>query len=169
VADVDLGAMTEWQPPAADRGDYFRIVGLLAQLCGAAPDPRIVVIPGEPPSKARPRAQIRHKRTGDAYVHTYTPTETIKGEERIAWQLRPLGQHPAGAIALAAIFYRSTARRVDLDNLQKTLLDAATKAHTWHDDSQVKAIACLLRVDRAHPRIVCALAPIPTDQLEMPA
>jgi Holliday junction resolvase RusA-like endonuclease len=165
---VEMGGFQSWEPPTADLADRTDVGNLLVLMSGGDAG-RIVVIPGEPPSKARPRAQIRKKRSGEAYVHTYTPTETIKNEERLAWQLRPLGSHPAGALALAAIFYRSSARRVDIDNLQKALLDSATRAHVWHDDSQVKAIACLLRVDRVNPRIVCALAAVPTSQLEIPA
>ena len=161
---IETGGFEVWEPPVAERGDYFRVTGLLEQLVGQPCDPRIAVIPGEPPSKGRPRATIRNGK-----IQTYTPAETRKAEKRLAWQLRTLGHHPTGPLAVAILFYRSSAHRVDIDNLQKACLDAATMARVWSDDSQVKALAAILQVDRAAPRIVCALAQIPTPQLEIPA
>lgn len=166
---IETGAMTAWEPPAAERADYFQVLGLIRVLTGVATDPRIAIIPGEPPSKARPRSRIQTKRDGTPYVQAYTPAATRNAEKRIAWQLRPLGHHPTGPLALVALFYRSSAHRIDIDNLQKALLDAATIAGVWGDDSHVKAIACTLGIDRAAPRIVAAIAPIPTSQLEIGA
>jgi crossover junction endodeoxyribonuclease RusA len=167
---IETGGFDVLEPPVAERGDYFRVIGLLATLCQAAPtDPRIAVIPGEPPSKQRPRARVQTTRAGKAYVQAYTPAETRKAEQRLAWQMRPLGHHPAGMLAVAILFYRRTRQRVDIDNLQKAALDAATLAGVWADDSQVSAIACIRQVDNQAPRLVMAIAPIPTNQLELPA
>jgi Holliday junction resolvase RusA-like endonuclease len=161
---IETGAFQAWEAPAPLQQDHALAIGLVRGIGGIASG--CIVIPGEPPSKGRPRATIRNGR-----IQTYTPAETRKAETRLAWQLKRLGHH-TGPVALALVFYRSTRRRVDLDNLQKAVLDAATTAGTWDDDSQVKAMASLLMHDPAEPRIIIAIGQAAkqlSDQLEMPA
>ena len=50
-------------------------------------------------------------------------------------------------------------RRTDSDNLEKLVMDAATKARVWHDDCQVTAKVVAVELDPVHPRTVVALCP----------
>lgn len=44
----------------------------------------------------------------------------------------------SGGIRLEVCFYPPGRRRRDLDNLEKSLYDALTKAGVWNDDSQIR-------------------------------
>ena len=65
-----------------------------------------------------------------------------------------------GTVAVACLFYRSTQRHVDIDNLIKQVFDAANGI-IWHDDAQVTACIKTLEVDREHPRTVLGVVPYP--------
>lgn len=53
-------------------------------------------------------------------------------------QLRTRPQAIAESIAVDVVLYPPDARKRDLDNYLKAVLDALTHAGIWHDDSQIK-------------------------------
>lgn len=157
----DVGGLSAYQPPDAGVGEQLRLAALLTVLGagrGRADRMRHVTIRGNPRPWSRPRARILGGR-----IVSYTDAETLRDQERIAWQLRPLGSYD-GPVILAVIAYRRTRQRVDVDNLAKQVLDAATKSQLWKDDSQVEALAAIRRYDPTDPRLVVAISPLTTDQ-----
>lgn len=54
---------------------------------------------------------------------------------------------------LKATFYRADNREVDCDNLLKTLMDAATYAGVWRNDSQVDEVEIKKVLGDPNPRI----------------
>lgn len=104
-----------------------------------------VQIPGDPVPKARPRVAGRR---------AYTPARTQAAEDRIryAWNLAAERWQPmAGATYGCEIEFRcATRRRVDIDNLAKTVLDALNGL-AWIDDAQVAELRATKRHDRTNP------------------
>jgi Holliday junction resolvase RusA-like endonuclease len=113
------------------------------------------VHPGEPVSKARARFNFKTR-------SAYTPAKTAQAEKSLAWAFAAAlgGLELRSNVAVAVIFYRQNRKRTDTDNLMKLVMDAATKAGAWDDDSQVTAQAVLLELDAENPRTVIALGPI---------
>lgn len=110
----------------------------------------VLVHEGDPMSKAR----SRFVKAGGGY----TPAAVRAAEERMgagfeAWE--PF----TGNVAVCCIFVRANAQRIDVDNMLKLVLDAATRAKLWADDSQVTAIAGLIEHDPYDPRTIVAMAP----------
>ena len=92
-----------------------------------------VTLTGNPIPAARARAGRGN--------HFYTPKRYAEYKERLAWALRAAvgdAGPMTGPVQVEAHFYRQTRGRVDLDNLLKAVLDAATEAGVWVDDSQVR-------------------------------
>ena len=87
--------------------------------------------------------------------NTYTPEPYRSYKERLAWLLREaMGGLPTNLTATLKVeagFFRSTKRRVDLDNLLKAVLDAATEAGVWQDDSQVREIVSWMELGQSDP------------------
>lgn len=109
-----------------------------------------VVIEGQPLPAARPRVTKKG---------TYTPKPNRIHEEAVTWEIRLALRQPhkgtvtfSEHVAVYVVFYRRDRHRVDADNLLKLVLDAATKAGAWHDDSQVTYFSVRLRVDPKRPR-----------------
>jgi len=87
---------------------------------------------GEPLPKERPRV-LRG--------HTYTPRRTLEAERGVREAASLAGVRPRrGPVMLSVVFYRSTRRRVDLDNLVKLVQDALN-GYAWEDDSQIEALS----------------------------
>lgn len=131
------------------RDDRYRAMEMLAAV--GAPDHSIHVIvhEGDPASKARARV-VRGR--------AYTPRATQVAQEALAWRLRGIESF-TGNVAVACVFHRSNRQRIDVDNLLKLVLDAATQARVWEDDSQVTAVLAVLEHDPDAPRTVVAFAP----------
>lgn len=95
-----------------------------------------LVIDGEPQTKGRPR----FTRTG----RTYTPAETKRAEETVAWTFRTAapGWKPTkdAAFGVVAVFFCSTRHRRDVDNLLKLVLDGLNGV-AWVDDMQVSEVS----------------------------
>lgn len=92
----------------------------------------IIVVPGEPVPKGRPRF---------GRGHAYTDPKTKAAEERIRALVRQAGirkpiKNPVG---LTIEFWRSSKRRVDIDNLAKLVLDALNGI-AWEDDNQIEEL-----------------------------
>jgi len=105
--------------------------------------PERFTVPGEPVPKARPRA-------GKGKV--YTPRRTLAYEARVRQAARA-GCRVAyqGPVTLVVDFYLGTRRRVDVDNLLKSVADALNGV-AYGDDTQVVCLVGTKRLDRQNPR-----------------
>lgn len=113
------------------------------------------VLPWEPWAKQRPRIS---KPVAGRAPRTHQPPEDKKAEKRTRELLeqewnRPIQTLPFKCnVEISAIFWRSSRQVVDLDNLLKHLLDAATGI-CWVNDCQVTAYGPMgLELDRDNPR-----------------
>lgn len=150
-----LGPRPSFTDPQADQDFALRLVRMLAR----DPDPQLAIVTtfiGAPIPKGRPR----HTRQGI----TYTPKRTVQAERHLSvWLQVAVGVRPmVGPLALAVVFFQADHRRNDADNLLKLVMDSATKAGVWQDDSQVVAHAALVDLDAERPRTVIAIAPART-------
>jgi Holliday junction resolvase RusA-like endonuclease len=128
--------------------DIHRGLDLIALLCADTASASILVIDGEPKSKARPRLGKRGA--------IYTPSKPF--EDAVAWKIKAANiPHRAGSIALGAVFYRPNFQRIDVDNMLKLVLDAGTTASLWDDDSQVTALMGVIEHDAQRPRTILAI------------
>ena len=104
-------------------------------------------IPGEPVPKARPRVT----KTG----HAYTPAKTRAAEHEIAlaWQREYPGIRLTGPLYVEMVFNMKppqgkhpahVMKRPDIDNLQKTVLDALNGV-AYEDDKQVFKVSAIKR------------------------
>lgn len=104
-----------------------------------------IAIPGEPFAKSRARFTKRGRRV-------YTDAKTRGHEELLGHHFRLAVKEPYPTnVAVDVSFYRSSLQRIDVDNLMKAVLDAATGI-VWADDSQVTTIAARLHLDKENPR-----------------
>lgn len=130
---------------------------------------------GTPKPKARPRT-VRNKDTG--FVHTFTPDATVSWEDTIAWQAKQalaamMVDHPGeydvlpltGRIMVNLRFnvkrsaslpkkvqFPMKSRPGDLDNLEKSALDALQKVGVIQDDKTVTDLdSCKRFADQDHP------------------
>lgn len=126
--------------------ERYRLMALLEAL-GPQPNTQVVVLDGDPCSKARPR----FSKGGWAY----TPSKTIEGEKRLAVAFSRVERF-SGNVSVACLFYRKTRQRVDVDNMIKAVLDAGTRANLWDDDSQVTAVVGVVEYDQNRPRTAVA-------------
>lgn len=137
-------------PPGGREEDTERGRLLCEALAPGTGEMRFAVIPGEPPSKSRPR----FTRTGKPY----RTKEDVDAERRTAWHLRRLFPEPwAGNIALGCVFFRPNKQRIDVDNMLKHVCDAANKI-AWLDDSQVTAVYGVAELDTENPRTILVFA-----------
>lgn len=94
-----------------------------------------------------PKARARVNRHG-----AYTPARTSEYENRVALFVRRHIKAPlAGKIRLTCTFFLPDARRRDLDNLIKSVLDGLNGV-AWEDDSQVVEVMARKEIARNHPR-----------------
>lgn len=136
--------------------DIDNVLTKLRALIGDSVDMetlRVVVHDGAPASKARARS------SRFSNVH-YTPRRTVAAQDGLAWRFKAQGKPPlSGAVAVLAIFYRPNFQRIDVDNLTKLVMDAATQGGVWADDSHVTAQASFVELDVVRPRTVVAICP----------
>lgn len=145
-----LTALSEPEHYKRESEERYRAGQLLAAL--GAPDYRVavIVLDGDPMSKARSRFA---RKSG-----AYTPPSVREAENR--WIDRLSGIEPfSGNVAVACIFVRGSSQRIDVDNMLKLVMDACTRAKVWRDDSQVTGVAAVEELDPHEPRSVLALAP----------
>lgn len=129
--------------------DRHRAMEMLSTIGANTSSLSVVVHGGDPASKARARVM-------NGYA--FTPKRTVAAQRALADRLRGIQPFP-GNVAVSCVFHRSNRQRIDVDNLTKLVLDAATQANLWQDDSQVTAIVAVLEHDEANPRTVVAFAP----------
>ncbi|UJV42914.1 RusA family crossover junction endodeoxyribonuclease [Streptomyces sp. AMCC400023] len=132
---------------AEDRERGERLMQLIAP---GAPSAWGLTVPGDPPTKARPRFS-------NGRVYKLEADE--EAENRTGWHLRKQFPRPlTGNVALGAVFYRPDLRRIDVDNMLKHVLDAANGI-VWLDDSQVTALVGVAELDAEEPRTLIVIAP----------
>ena len=142
--------------------DISKVVSLLLAVQGLhGVEPEWVLAfrhDGQPKPKGRPRLYYseRQQRTR---VHTPEQTEIAETALAWRWKLALKGDTHEGSLALAAIFYRATHQRIDVDNMLKLVLDAGTQARAWLDDCQIVTIIGRTEYDKADPRTEVALMP----------
>ena len=89
-----------------------------------------ITIPGRPVPKGRPRLGVHGRK---AYV--YTPPETREYERLVGWVAKSAGCRPVeGPVSVALSVY--VKRRLDADNIAKSILDGLTGV-AYEDDDQV--------------------------------
>lgn len=119
---------------------------LASVLAPAATSGKLLWLPGEPATKARPRF-------GEG-GRAYKTDEDEQAEAATGWLLRRAFREPwSGNIGLGAVFFRSDRRRVDADNMLKHICDAGNKI-AWHDDAQITALLGFVELDAENPRTV---------------
>lgn len=110
---------------------------------------------GNPLAKSRPRF---------SRGRVYNPQKNEDYEEALGWAMKAeLGQHEMDDInefGLSCNFYRSTAQRIDVDNMIKTVCDAANNI-VWKDDAQcIEVYGRVFRRDK-NPRTEMVIYRIP--------
>jgi crossover junction endodeoxyribonuclease RusA len=108
------------------------------------------LVPGPPQAKERPR-----KGKGGRF---YTPARTrlyeahVRAHARAATARSRWQRHPGAMyrVELAVIF--PDARRRDIDNTAKAVLDACNGV-AWEDDSQISELTVRREIDRERPRV----------------
>jgi crossover junction endodeoxyribonuclease RusA len=120
------------------------------QKAGAVGVILTITVSGDPIPTARARF-VRHAGVGVVY----TPKTSKDYQKKISLAVR--GATPArgllGPFRVSAAFHRATRRRVDIDNLFKSVLDGITRSGLWEDDSQVHWIEASLRLGQLWPRL----------------
>jgi Holliday junction resolvase RusA-like endonuclease len=104
-------------------------------------------VDGDPVATERPRS-------GNNGIF-YTPKKTREYQEELGWTIKaelPVDHDIQGTFGVLARFYRSTRRKIDVDNLLKTILDSCTKAKVWDDDCQVRELIGQLWIGHHDPR-----------------
>jgi Holliday junction resolvase RusA-like endonuclease len=120
-------------------------------------------IPGIPPSVGTYlRARIAGK-PGKQFVQFYTTPEAKDWKDTVA-------AHVAGrgligeTFTVSYMLYLPDARRRDVDNAAKQILDSLVAAGVIHDDSAVEELHAYKRIDRQNPRTVIVVR---TEQQQM--
>ena len=68
---------------------------------------------------------------------TYMPKEYVAHKDGLGWRFKERVKRPEpGPLVVTLEFHRKNRRKVDLDNLEKTILDAGNGI-LWKDDSQI--------------------------------
>ena len=100
---------------------------------------------GNPIPKARPRG---------GFQHYYTPAGTREWEETVGWQCKDQFKHRPllGPLGINFIFYREDWRKVDLDNLEKAMLDGL-QGILFENDSQIKTKSGEMRYNKELPGV----------------
>lgn len=119
-----------------------------------------------PTPKGRPRV-VRNRHTGR--VTTFTPERTTSYEAAVGLAARAAGVKPMpGAVGVRLVFFVPDCRQVDIDNLEKAVLDGLNKI-AWADDSQVCEVVKHKFLDAERPRAEVSLWPAsPPDGHEYP-
>lgn len=123
-------------------------VSLAAVVSGESTDHFIMtVIPGNPPTKDRPRVGRGGK--------VYHDPQAKAAERRTGRFIRDAvkGRPFTGNVGVACVFVRADRRIQDVDNMLKHVCDASNKI-AWADDSQVTAMLGIVEYDPANPRTV---------------
>lgn len=106
------------------------------------------IFPGEPKSKTRARV------TRNGVYTPSKPNETALAQFlRYSYRSAPF----EGNVAVACVFYRPNSQRIDVDNMMKLVMDAATGI-CWADDDQVTFQVATAELDPQNPRTVIGMS-----------
>lgn len=128
----------------AGDSDLGRASNIASFLCPSSDWLRFIVIEGNPHSKARARVS----KNGGFFAPDASAENALRAELK-----RMFPAPMEGNIGVGCIFFRKDKHRIDVDNMLKHVMDAATKA-CWHDDSQVTAKLGFVELDASRPRTV---------------
>lgn len=118
------------------------------QVIGVDPHTAVyVIVNGNPLPTQRPRENF------------HTPKKSIDAQRRVAHEFHRVQQRFTAGVGMVITFYRSGKQVVDVDNLEKTVLDGMSMTEIWNDDSQVTATCKFLEVDPEWPRTEIAIGP----------
>lgn len=107
--------------------------------------------PGDPAPAPRPRF---------GQGGTYMPRRYMGYKEALAWAFKAKVKTPlAGPLKITLEFHRENHRRVDIDNLEKTVLDAGNGI-AWEDDSQFMEMHSRKILGCGDPRVEVTLEEI---------
>lgn len=138
--------MSSLLPVGGREHDGERARRLAEVLAPGGSDIKVLTLPGEPASKARPR----FNRDGRAYK----ASEDEQAEARTGWLFRRAFRQPwTGNLAIGCVFFRPDRRRIDVDNMLKHVCDAANGI-AWEDDAQITAVYGVAELDVEDPRTV---------------
>ncbi|KZM72273.1 RusA family crossover junction endodeoxyribonuclease [Nocardia terpenica] len=110
----------------------------------------VIILPGDPHPKGRPRFSRGRAYTADADRDAEARTALLLAQQ--------VSQPLAGNVALTCVFYRRTRRRVDVDNLIKHVMDSANGV-LWRDDSQCTSLRGVIELDRENPHTLVLIGP----------
>lgn len=137
------------------------------------------VVDGKPVPKARARQGL----TKSGVRIWFTPKRTVAYERHVKWtaiealQERKIAGEPPWPVdaryRVTMLIFLANARRVDIDNIGKAVLDSmnprranalrpAGKPFVWKDDSQVaEQTMKLMGIDKLRPRVEVAIEVLP--------
>jgi Holliday junction resolvase RusA-like endonuclease len=113
-------------------------------------------------------------RAGSEGRARFTPKKQRVYQAHVAWcataaraaaRAYPQTSSKATRYAVALEVYMPDARRRDIDNGLKTILDACQRI-LWPDDSQVRRAYVDETIDREHPRVVVTVGFLPDEAIE---
>jgi len=105
---------------------------------------RTITIGGDPVPAPRPRVTMNG---------TYMPDVYVAHKNALGWVFKAEVKTPmAGPLVVTLEFHRKNRRRVDLDNLEKTVLDAGNGI-LWEDDSQIMEMHSRKFLGCDYPRV----------------
>jgi len=83
----------------------------------------------------------------------YLPRPVLEAQTRMGSRFATLPLFD-GNVAVGVTFYVGTKRRVDVDNLLKTVLDAGSNGRLWFDDAQVTLVTAQVEYAKGDARTV---------------
>lgn len=127
-----------------DRARVLELLDVLAKSRPAGAEPVIVTHYAAPIPWARARTR------GGVFFKDKRTRAAAEDLGKVFLQVTP---RPVAFtnLALVCLFYLPTRHVMDEDNLRKLVMDAATKAHVWEDDSQVTAGASIVEYCGGQP------------------
>jgi len=112
-------------------------------VCPTLPEgPLFMRVPGNP---------VPWPRAGNTQGRFYLPKPVAEAQDRMACRFATSMLYE-GNVAVTLDFFVQDWRLKDIDNLQKTVLDAASDGGLWRDDSQVTRIVVEVQRDEKDPR-----------------
>jgi len=104
-------------------------------------------VPGNPIPKGRPRVISKNGKRW-----TYTPTTTKQYENLVkAYAMKARCRPTNLSVMVEIVFYRSSTRNADLDNLVKSVTDALNGV-AWEDDALIEVMYAKKDYDPKNPR-----------------